>query len=30
MAEPQTTPQEGETSQLVETSVIEQSGSNEA
>src|SRR5437879_9728956 len=30
MAKPQTTPQEGETSQLVETSVIEQSGSNEA
>jgi len=30
MAEPQTTPLEGETSHLVETSVIEQSRSNEA
>src|SRR5438046_9128456 len=29
MAEPQTTPQEGEPSQLVATPVIEQSGSNE-
>ena len=30
MAEPQTTPQEGETSHLVETSAIEQAGRNEA
>src|SRR5437588_5559319 len=30
MAEPQTTPQEGETTHLVKTSLIEQSGSNKA
>src|SRR6266567_3189899 len=30
MAEPQTTPQEGDTSHLVETSPLEQAGSNEA
>ena len=30
MAEPQTTPQEGETSHLAETSAIEQAGRNEA